>query len=42
MILKNVYKILVGMPEGERNHSEDVGVDETIILKWMLLWEHVD
>jgi hypothetical protein len=32
--VKNVYKILVGTPEG-RDHSEDLGVDGLIILKWI-------
>jgi hypothetical protein len=29
---RNVYSILVGKPEG----TEDVGVDEKIILEWIL------
>jgi hypothetical protein len=32
---RNVYKILVGKPEG-RNHSEGLGVDTRIILEWIL------
>jgi hypothetical protein len=32
---KNAYKMLVGKPKG-RYHSEDLGVDGRIILKWIL------
>jgi hypothetical protein len=32
--MRNAYKILVGKP-GERDHSEDLGVDGRI-LKWIL------
>jgi hypothetical protein len=33
--MRNAYKILVRKPEG-RDHSEDVGTDEMIILEWIL------
>jgi hypothetical protein len=33
--MKDAYEILVGNREWEK-HSEDLGVDERIILKWML------
>jgi hypothetical protein len=33
--MRNVYKILVRKPEG-KSHSEDLGVDGRIILKWIL------
>jgi hypothetical protein len=33
--MRNAYKILVGNLKG-RHHSEDVGVDEKIILEWLL------
>jgi hypothetical protein len=32
---RNAYKILVGKPEGEE-YSEDLGVNESIILEWIL------
>jgi hypothetical protein len=32
---KKCEKILVGKPEGKA-HSEDLGVDKRIILKWIL------
>jgi hypothetical protein len=32
---RNAYRILVGNPEG-KNHSEDQGVGEWTILKWIL------
>jgi len=32
---KVTYKILVGKPEG-KSHSEDPGVDGSIILRWIL------
>jgi hypothetical protein len=32
---KGAYRALLGKPEG-KNHSEDLGVDERIILKWIL------
>jgi len=32
---RNVYKILVGKPEG-RYRSEDRGVDGKILLEWIL------
>jgi hypothetical protein len=31
-------RILVGRPEG-RNHLEDPGLDERIILKWIFKWD---
>jgi hypothetical protein len=33
--MRNAYKILVGKPNGG-DHSEDLGVDWSIILEWML------
>jgi hypothetical protein len=33
--MRKVYKILVGKPEG-KNHSENLGLDARIILKWIL------
>jgi len=30
-----VYRVLVGKPEGERDHLEDTDVDGMIILKWI-------
>jgi hypothetical protein len=33
--LTGAYGILVGKPEGERNHLKDPGVDGRIILKWI-------
>jgi hypothetical protein len=33
--MRNANKILVGKPE-RKNHSEDLGVDGRIILKWIL------
>jgi len=30
--MRNIYNILVGKPEG-RDHSEDLGIDEKIILE---------
>jgi hypothetical protein len=33
--MRNAFCILVGKPE-RKNHSDDVGVDGRIILKWML------
>jgi hypothetical protein len=35
-LMRNAYKILVGKSEAE-NHSEDLGVDGSIILKWILI-----
>jgi hypothetical protein len=32
--MRNAYKILVGKREGKR--PEDLGVDERVILKWIL------
>jgi hypothetical protein len=32
---KVVYRVLVGKPEGKREHLEDPGVDERIILRWI-------
>jgi hypothetical protein len=34
--MTNAYKTLVGKPERERVHSEDLGLNERIILKWIL------
>jgi hypothetical protein len=36
---RGAYRALVGKPEG-RNHLEDPGVDERIILKW--IFERLD
>jgi hypothetical protein len=33
--VRNAYKILVGKPEG-KSHSEDLGINEKIILEWIL------
>jgi hypothetical protein len=33
--MRNEYKILVGEPKGKR-HSEDLSIEERIILKWSL------
>jgi len=35
---KVAYRILMGKPEGESDHLEDPGVDERIILRW-ILWK---
>jgi hypothetical protein len=32
---RGVYRVLVGKPEG-RNHWQDLGIDEKIVLKWIL------
>jgi hypothetical protein len=29
------YEVLVGKPKGEKEHKEDLAVDERIILKWI-------
>jgi hypothetical protein len=34
MMTRNAYRILVGSLKG-RDHLEDAGVDERIILKWI-------
>jgi len=34
----NVYRVLVGKPEGEKDHLENVGVNGRIILKRILKW----
>jgi hypothetical protein len=34
--MRNEYKILVGMPKKERDHSEGRGIDNGMILKWVL------
>jgi hypothetical protein len=33
--MRNAYKVLVGRPEGKR-HSEDLGIDRSVILEWIL------
>jgi hypothetical protein len=33
--MRNACKILVRKPEG-RDHSKDLGIDEKIILEWIL------
>jgi hypothetical protein len=33
---RNACNILVGKPEGKRDHSGDLGVDGKIILEWIL------
>ena len=30
-----VYRVLVGKPEGERDHLGDLGVDGRLILRWI-------
>jgi len=35
---KVAYRILMGKPVGERDHLEDPGVDERIILRW-IFWK---
>jgi len=32
---RGVYRVLVGKPEGERDHWGDLGVDGRIILGWI-------
>jgi len=32
--IRNVYKILVGKPEG-KDHAEDIGINVRIILEWI-------
>jgi hypothetical protein len=32
--IRNAYNILVGKPEG-KDHTENLGIDERIILKWI-------
>jgi len=41
--ITNAHDTLAGKPEGKWNHSEDPGVDGTIILEWMLGadWMHL-
>jgi hypothetical protein len=34
--MRNLYKFLVGQPDGERDHLEDLGIDVIIILKCIL------
>jgi hypothetical protein len=34
--MRNAYNILVGKPEKGRDHAEDLGVNEKIILEWIL------
>jgi len=37
--IRGVYRVLVGKPE-RKNHLEDPGVDERIILRWIFrTWE---
>jgi hypothetical protein len=33
---KNAYRLLVGKPEGKRDHQEDQDVGGFIILRWIL------
>jgi hypothetical protein len=33
---RKVYKVLLGKPEGERDHSEDQGVDGRMGSEWIL------
>jgi hypothetical protein len=33
---RNVYRVLVGKPEGEKDHLKDQGVDGRIGSKWTL------
>jgi hypothetical protein len=39
--MRNVYKILVGKP-GRKGHLRDIGVNYTIVLKWILKIQDVD
>jgi hypothetical protein len=32
---RGLYRVLVGKPEGERDHLGDPGVDDRIILRWI-------
>jgi len=32
---RGVYRVLVGKPEGERDHLENPGVGGRIILRWL-------
>jgi hypothetical protein len=34
--MRNVYRILVEKPDGKRNHLEDLGTDDRILLKCVL------
>ena len=31
-----MYRVLLGRPEGKRDHLEDVGIGRSIILKWIV------
>jgi hypothetical protein len=33
---RGVYRVLVGRPEGKKDHLEDVGIYGRIILRWTL------
>ena len=33
--LKPLYRVLVGKPEGKRDHMGDSGVDERVLLRWI-------
>jgi len=33
---KNTHKFLVGKNRKKRDHSEDIGIDRRIIIKWIL------
>jgi hypothetical protein len=32
----NAYKIMVGKPNGGKDHSQDLGVDGRVLLQWFL------
>jgi hypothetical protein len=44
--VRHAHNILVGKPEGKRQHVQDLEIDVKIILEWILVretrWEGVD